>query len=105
MFMEAQGFRVNANIIYQDNQSAILLERNGRGSSSKRTKHINMRFFFATDRIVARDVSVEWCPTGQMTGDFWTKPLQGSAFKKFRDLLMGVVAQPYPEQKTKSKGG
>ena len=104
MFMEAQGFGVQANIIYQDNQSAILLERNGRGSSSKRTKHINMRFFFVTDRIVKRDVKVEWCPTGSMTGDFLTKPLQGSAFRKFRDLLMGVVPQPDPEQKTKSKG-
>ena len=51
-----------------------------------------------------RDVSVEWCPTGEMMGDFLTKPLQGSAFRKFRDLMMEVVPQPDPEQKTKSKG-
>lgn len=36
-FMEAQGYQVNENIVYQDNQSAILLERNGKASSSKRT--------------------------------------------------------------------
>jgi hypothetical protein len=47
--MEAQGYKVNENIVYQDNQSAILLERNGKASSSKRTKHINIRYFFVTD--------------------------------------------------------
>ena len=44
-FMEAQGYNVTENIVYQDNQSAILLERNGKASSSKRTKHINIRYF------------------------------------------------------------
>jgi len=28
-FLEAQGYQVNDNVIYQDNQSAILLENNG----------------------------------------------------------------------------
>ena len=31
-----------------------------------------------------------------MTGDFFTKPNQGALFKRFRDLIMGVVAQPDP---------
>jgi hypothetical protein len=39
-FLKAQGYNVTDNIIYQDTQSAILLERNGKASSSKRTKHI-----------------------------------------------------------------
>jgi len=94
--LEAQGYGVTENIIYQDNKSAILLEKNGKSSSGKRTKHINMRYFFVTDRIAKRDISVEWCPTGDMTGDFLTKPTQGSLFRRFRDLIMGVVAQPDP---------
>jgi hypothetical protein len=49
-FMEAQGYKVIESIVYQDNQSAILLERNGKASSSKRKKHINIRYFFVTDR-------------------------------------------------------
>jgi hypothetical protein len=36
-FLEAQGFGVKDNIVYQDNMSAILLEKNGKMSSSKRT--------------------------------------------------------------------
>ena len=96
LFLEAQGYGVTENIIFQDNQAAILLEKNGKASSGKRTKHLNMRYFFVTDRIANRELSVEWCPTGDMTGDFLTKPLQGALFTRFRDLMMGVVAQPDP---------
>ena len=35
---------------------------------------------------------MEWCPTKQMVADFMTKPLQGSIFKKFRDLIMGSLS-------------
>jgi hypothetical protein len=89
-FLQAQGYEVNDNIVYQDNRSAILLETNGRASSSKRTKHINVRYFFVTDRIAKQELKVEWCPTGDMIADFMTKPLQGGLFKKFRDLIMGI---------------
>ena len=92
-FLEAQGYKVNDNVIFQDNQSTMLLERNGKASSSKRTKHINVRYFFITDRISRGEVQVlEWCPTGDMVADFMTKPLQGSTFKKFRDLIMGALS-------------
>ncbi len=43
LFMDAQGIMVTNNILYQDNRSAILLEKNGQASSSKRTKHIKIR--------------------------------------------------------------
>ncbi len=89
-FLEAQGQKVNKNILYQDNKSAILLENNGKASSIKRTKHINIRYFFVTDRINNKELEVEWCPTAEMTGDFMTKPTQGKLFKKFRDQIMGV---------------
>ena len=43
---------IHDNIIYQDKQSAIILENNGRQSISKRTRHINIRYYFITSRIV-----------------------------------------------------
>jgi hypothetical protein len=82
-FLEAQGYKVNDSIVYQDNQSAMLLEKNGRGSSSKRTRHINIRYFFVRDRVASKEVKIEYCPTEEMLADFFTKPLQGSLFKKF----------------------
>jgi hypothetical protein len=36
-FLETQGYSVTNSIIYQENQSTMLLKKNGRGSSSKHT--------------------------------------------------------------------
>ena len=77
--------------MYQDNKSAILLEKNGKLSSSKRTKHINVRYFFISDRIAKGDLKINWCATGNMIGDFMMKPVQGAPFRKFRDYIMGVT--------------
>jgi hypothetical protein len=90
-FLKAQGYAVVNNILNQDNKSAILLERNGKMSRGKRTKHIAFCYFFVTDRIRAGEISPNWCPTGEMIADFLTKLLQRAMFWKFRDLLMGVV--------------
>ena len=60
LFLQEQGFEIKNNLIHQDNQVAILLEKNGKSSSGKRTKHINTRYFFVTDRIEKGDVSVTW---------------------------------------------
>mmetsp|Transcript_16444 Transcript_16444/g.46750 ORF Transcript_16444/g.46750 Transcript_16444/m.46750 type:complete len:280 (+) Transcript_16444:460-1299(+) len=89
-FLMAQGYEVQESKVFQDNQSAILLERNGKASSSKRTRHINVRYFFVTDRAQAGEVKIGYCPTDDMVGDFFTKPLQGGKFRKFRNLILNV---------------
>jgi hypothetical protein len=89
-FLKAKGYEVTENILYQDNKSSILLEKNGKASSSKRTRHISIRYFFVTDRIAKGELTVEWCPTADMIADFMTKPLQGATFRKFRDIVMGI---------------
>lgn len=45
-FLKEQGIVVKKNILYQDNQSGIKLEMNGRSSSSERTRHIHKYFFY-----------------------------------------------------------
>jgi hypothetical protein len=57
-FMKAQGYCVKDNVLFQDNNSSILLENNGKASSSKRTKHINIRYFFITNRVSKEEVSL-----------------------------------------------
>jgi len=89
-FMEGQGYTVKENILYQDNQSAILLETNGQRSSTKRTRHLDIRYFFVTDRVRAKQLSVEYCPTGDMWADIHTKPLQGAKFAMFRKLILNL---------------
>jgi len=89
-FLQAQGYDVTDNIVYQDNKSAILLEKNGRASAGKRSQHINVRYFFVTDRIKKNELTVEHCPTKEMTGDCFTKLLQGASFYKMRNRIMNV---------------
>jgi hypothetical protein len=83
LFLEAQGLEVTDNIIYQDNKSTMLLEKNGRQSSGKKTRHFDVQYYFIHDHIKCGTVKVEYCPTDLMVGDFHTKPLQGSAFHRF----------------------
>jgi hypothetical protein len=45
-FLLGQGYGVVENLLLQDNKSSILLERNGKASSGKRTRHINIHYFF-----------------------------------------------------------
>lgn len=48
-FIEAQGYTVDHNIVYQDNMSTLSLKKNGRVSGSHCTKHIKARFFLIKD--------------------------------------------------------
>ena len=63
-FIEAQGLKFQDNILHQDNQITMKQEKNSRGSRSKRTQHINIGYFFVTDRIKRGDTRVVYCPTG-----------------------------------------
>jgi hypothetical protein len=95
-FLLEQGYRVVENLLLQDSKSLILLERNGKASSSKRMRHINIRYFFITDQVNMKEVAIEWCPTKKMVADFLTRPLQGSHFRNLRDYIMGKVRNAKP---------
>ena len=82
-FMEAQGYTIEDNILYQDNKSTILLQENGRKSAGKRSRALNMRYFFLTDQVEKGNLRITYCPIDNMTADYMTKPLQGEKFRKF----------------------
>ena len=89
MFLEAQGYRLGETYLEQDNESAIKLEKNGRMSAGPRSRHINIRYFWIKDRVKQEHISIRHCPTAVMLGDFFTKPLQGNLFVRFRDVILG----------------
>jgi hypothetical protein len=89
-FVEGQGYGVKASILNQDNLSAILLEKNGRASSSKRINHINVRYFFIKDRIASGEITVKYCPAMEMLSGHFNKPLQGTMFRTFRAEIQGI---------------
>jgi hypothetical protein len=72
-FLEAQNYKTDA-ILNQDNQSTIKLADNGKASSGRGTRHINIRYFFITDRIARKEIAVQYCPTKEMVADYFTKP-------------------------------
>jgi hypothetical protein len=78
--MKAQGYGVKGNVLFQDNKSSIVLEKNGKALSSKRPNQINIRYFSITDIVSKQEVLVVWCPMVDMIGDYATKPLQGALF-------------------------
>ena len=90
LFLMAQGHEIRDNIVYQDNQSTMLLAKNGRQSSGKQTRHIEIRYYFITDQIERKNVTIKYCPTEDMVADFFTKPLQGKQFRKLRKIIMNI---------------
>ena len=57
-FMEAQGYTIENNILYQDNKSTILLDKHRGMSSGKNSKHIKHRFFLVTDKVAQRELEI-----------------------------------------------
>ena len=94
-FVEAQGCDLGTPTVYQDNQSAIKLETNGIASSGKRTRHINIRYFFVAEKVASNEVAISYCHTDDMLADFFTKPTHGSKFLKFRDTILNVQGSPH----------
>ena len=43
MFLEAQGYKTEENTLYQDNQAAMKILKNGKASSGQKTKHMDAR--------------------------------------------------------------
>ena len=81
---------MNKATLYQENMSAMLIEKNGRASSSIRKKHIKIRYFFIQDLIEKRDIGLEYCHINKMVADFTKNPLQGKKFFEFRACIMGM---------------
>jgi hypothetical protein len=90
--MIEQGYDMDPSLLYQDNMSAILLETNGRASSSEGTKHIKVQHFLIKDKVNREEITIERCPTEQMWTDINTKPKQGAVFWAFREHVMGIPA-------------
>jgi hypothetical protein len=90
LFLEHQGIIIESNKFKQDNISTKRLITNGIRSTGPGSRHIDIRYFWMKNRLDTHNIDVEYCPTEEMLADFYTKPLQGALFKKFRDVIMGL---------------
>ena len=76
-FLLHQGYNTNNILFNQDNKAAILLQKSGVLSRGKRSRHVDVRFFFIKDRVKRGEIDIGYCSTDNMIADFLTKPLQG----------------------------
>jgi hypothetical protein len=85
-FLISQGYQMKPIVLFQDNQSCMALIKRGK-SNSERTRHMNIRQFWITERVNNGEVIVEYLPTEKMYANLLTKPLQGAQFMNEMKML------------------
>ena len=58
----------------------------------------NIIYFFIKDQVDQGCVKIKYCPTTEMVADDYTKPLQGTLFKKMRALIVKCPIELEPEK-------
>jgi hypothetical protein len=86
-FLQLQGYDMEPALVYQDNQSAMILASRAK-TSSERTKHISVRYFFIHERIANGEISLQYIRTADMIADVLTKPLTGDIFHRLAALML-----------------
>jgi hypothetical protein len=90
-FLIEQGHKQESTVIYQDNLSCMALINKGK-SSSERTRHMSIRYFWLTEKIKEGEIKLEHIRTEDMYANLLTKPLQGSQFDRERRMLTNWVS-------------
>ena len=70
--------------------AAMIMKMNGVLSRGKKSRHVDVRFFFIKDRVERGEIDIGFCGTDDMVADYLTKPLQGNKFYRFRDAILGI---------------
>jgi hypothetical protein len=77
--------------VLEDNEATIRLIELGR-PASERTRHINIRHFFMSDRVKSGEIVLVHCQTENMIADVLTKPINGALYRRLRALLLNLPA-------------
>lgn len=87
-FLTEQGYDMDPAKVWQDNQSTLAMIKNGK-SNSDRTRHIDIRYFWLTNRASEGDVIFDYMSTLEMIADILTKPITDvDHFNRLRYLLL-----------------
>ena len=58
LFMESQGYDIKQNILFQDSQSEIKMDKNSNKSCTGNSRHIYIRYYFSKDKIESNKISI-----------------------------------------------
>ena len=71
--------------LHMHNQSAIKMIKTAQ--MTRRTKHINVRFYYISVAYEEKLFNLTHCPTDEQTADIFTKDLKVNKFQKFKNTL------------------
>ena len=71
--------------MHEDNQGCIALMHND--VKNKRTKHIDIKYFWVREQVELGEITMTYCPTDKMLADIMTKPLPINTFERLRSQL------------------
>ena len=80
-------------LVLEDNQACIKMATNPKGW--KRTKHIDVRYHFVRDLVDNDTIFLQYVRTVDQVADMLTKALGPTQFKRFRDLMLGLLSTSY----------
>jgi hypothetical protein len=89
-FVIGQGYNHGPVVVFQDNLSCMALINKGK-SSSERTRHMAIRYFWLSEKIKKKELKLTHIRTEDMYANTLTKPLQGSQFDRERRLLTNWI--------------
>ena len=86
-FLIHQGHVLPSTIMMEDNSAVLDFIKAGK-PTTKRSKHIKMRYFFVTQHVESGEITMKWCSTENMLADMLTKPLVGIQFYSIRERVI-----------------
>jgi len=88
--------QVLPTVMHEDNQGCIALMHND--IKNKRTKHIDIKYFWVREQVELGEITMVYCPTEDMLADIMTKPLTAKTFEELRSRLRIVDIEEVHEQ-------
>ena len=77
---------VRVPIMYEDNQTAIVLAKS---LEAKSLKHVvKLTYHYLRFEVLQGNIKIKWVPTQDQIADLLTKALPKPAFEKFRDCIV-----------------
>lgn len=88
---EEMGMKAEQEIeIQQDNQACIQLSSQNPVNFRGRSKFIDRKYFSVYEYVRSGEVKLVFTGTDDMISDFLTKALNGSKYRRFKVMIMGI---------------
>ena len=84
-FLNELGFSTTRPVVFQDNQSAILMMTKGNGKD--RTRHLRVRKYWVKEKCDDSDIIMQYKSTDNMLGDLMSKAKVGKQFVLMRNAI------------------